>query len=334
MLSNTLSSIPPGICIERQAGDALELRLTSPVGFGTMKTRFVTPHLAVATVDFACEVCPIVPFTDKTFSGFWERGVIFTVNLCLEGRCEVSLAGNGYAIVKPGDFCVSCTDAAPEEYRYPLGRYRGIEVLAHSGCVNDPEFRILQADGLDLVASVRKAGVAAIYAGDAEFNKLMKRIGDAQSSARLAYESLGLLLALCELDLSEARPPTLLTRSQMAIARTVRERLDADLSARHDVRDFAREFEVSATTLNNYFSAAYGQTVAAYLRRRRIERAAIMLAGGSDIASAALSVGYENPSKFTAAFKRLYETTPSEYRRKAQLESQYPSAGGSMHWRG
>lgn len=114
----------------------------------------------------------------------------------------------------------------------------------------------------------------------------------------------------------------------MALARTMRERLEADISARHDVRDFAREFGVSATTLNNYFSTAYGQTVAAYLRMRRIEQAAIMLSEDCDVATASLSVGYENPSKFAAAFKRYQGVAPSEYRRNARLEGRrkMPSA--------
>lgn len=215
---------------------------------------------------------------------------------------------------------MSCSDTAPEEYRYPLGRYRGIEVIAHSGCVEDPQFQILRDSGIDLEASVRKAGFAAIYAGNEELNGIMERLGAAEGSARVAYESLGLLLALCELDLSKAQPPMLLTRSQMALARTMRERLEADVAARHDVRDFAREFGVSASTLNNYFSTAYGQTVAAYLRTRRIERAAIMLSEGYGVATASLSVGYENPSKFAAAFKRHKGAAPSEYRRNARLE--------------
>ena len=321
MPGNALSSTPPGIRIKRDVGGILELHLAPPIGSGAMKMRFVSPHVVVAMVDFVCETCPSLPFADKAFSGFWDMGTIFTVNLCLEGRCEVSLAGKGYAIVKPGDFCVSCSDVAPEEYRYPLGHYRGIEIIAHSGCTNDPEFRILQTSGFDIEESINKAGFAAIYTGNTRLNSLMERIGNAQEGAWLAYESLGLLLTLCELDLSKAKPPTLLTRSQMALARTVRESLDADISSRHDVRDFAHDFGISATTLNNYFSAAFGQTVAGYLRTRRLEQAASLLAEGSDVASAALSVGYENPSKFAGAFKRLYGMTPSEHRRRARLGS-------------
>lgn len=323
MHNRSTRATPPGTCVQKIGEDTLELRLEPPIGHGSMKARAVSPHFIVAVVDFTCESCPSVPFDDAAFSGFWEPGTIFTVNHCMEGRCEVSLPGQGYAIVKPGDFCVSCFDTAPDEYRYPLGRYQGVEVIAHSGCANDPLFRILQEDELDLESSVRRAGFAALYAGNARLNGFMERLGDAhaaQSAARLAYESLGLLLALCELDLSEARPSMLLTRSQMTLARTVREQLEADISAQHDVRGFASKLGVSASTLNNYFSTAFGQTVAAYLRRRRMEEGAALLAAGSDVATASLSVGYENPSKFAAAFKRSRGMTPSEFRRQTQAE--------------
>lgn len=185
MRNHKLGALPSGMCVRSIADDALELRLDKPVGQGTMRVRFASPHVAVATVDFTCEACPSIPFEDKVFSGFWEPGTIFTVNHCLDGRCEVSLTGKGYAIVKPGDFCVSRSDTAPEEYRYPLGRYRGIEVIAHSGCVEDSQFQILQDSGFDLEGSVRKAGFAAIYAGNAELNGIMERLGAAEGQPGL-----------------------------------------------------------------------------------------------------------------------------------------------------
>ena len=42
-----------------------------------------------------------------------------------------------------------------------------------------------------------------------------------------------------------------------------------------------------------------------------------MLASGASVAMAATAVGYANPSKFAAAFKRATGQTPTEYRRDA-----------------
>ena len=55
--------------------------------------------------------------------------------------------------------------------------------------------------------------------------------------------------------------------------------------------------------------------VAAYVRRERMMKAASLLERGARVADVAVSVGYANPSKFAAAFKRERGTSPSDYRR-------------------
>ena len=101
----------------------------------------------------------------------------------------------------------------------------------------------------------------------------------------------------------------------MRIATAVRDELEGSLDRAHDARVLAAAFNVSAATLNQYFSRMYGSTVAGYLRKRRMEVAADLLARGAGVAEAAARVGYANPGKFSAAFRREYGTTPSEWRR-------------------
>ena len=121
-------------------------------------------------------------------------------------------------------------------------------------------------------------------------------------------------------DVRHARPGSLLTRSQIALAAQTRAELESDLALPHDARAIARRHNVSAATLNNYFLGLYGSTVASYLRQRRVEQACVLLGQGQPVTAAALAVGYANPSKFAAAFKRVTGQTPLEYRRAARLE--------------
>lgn len=104
------------------------------------------------------------------------------------------------------------------------------------------------------------------------------------------------------------------------MAAQTRAELESDLALPHDARAIARRHNVSAATLNNYFLGLYGSTVASYLRQRRVEQACVLLGQGQPVTAAALAVGYANPSKFAAAFKRVTGQTPSEYRRAARLE--------------
>ena len=72
------------------------------------------------------------------------------------------------------------------------------------------------------------------------------------------------------------------------------------------------EAGVSATTLNGCFAKLYGMTIAAYARRRRMECACEFLSAGESVSAVAFKVGYSNPSKFAAAFKRETGVSPSE----------------------
>ncbi|MDU6385401.1 MAG: AraC family transcriptional regulator, partial [Eggerthella sp.] len=105
------------------------------------------------------------------------------------------------------------------------------------------------------------------------------------------------------------------TKSHMRIARTTHDRLCADLGCDYRLRDIADSFGISVTSLNNYFQGVYGVPVPTYLRERRLQEAAKLLeVTDESVATIAARVGYANPSKFSAAFKRRYNATPREYR--------------------
>lgn len=64
------------------------------------------------------------------------------------------------------------------------------------------------------------------------------------------------------------------------------------------------------------FQAHVGETLSGYVRRLRLERAALRLSHTEEsVTSIALSAGYETPAAFTKAFRQHFRTTPSEYKR-------------------
>ena len=75
---------------------------------------------------------------------------------------------------------------------------------------------------------------------------------------------------------------------------------------------------MNATTLKRVFKEVYGETIAAHIKKHRMEAAAALPAQDTqdDIAAIAQAVGYESQSRFTAAFKETYGELPSEYRRR------------------
>lgn len=309
---------PTGTSVSLTPEGAYRLRLSEPVGTGEMLGYAITPCLFVATVSFACTFCPNLSYEGGAAQRWFSQGTWFSINLCLEGRCEVSVANEGSAVVAAGDLCVSCTQARPHGFSYPTGSYRGIEAFVCTDLARDPDFSLLRHERTPLERLAQTAGFASVFSGDAQLNGYLERLCAAVlplDGARVRYEVLGLLLELGRRDLTTARPRFLLTRAQVAMARMAHDEIEDALDTPHDARELATRCGVSAATLNGYFASMYGSTIAGYLRRRRMEQAARLLREGAHVTEAASRVGYANPSKFARAFKHEHGMAPSEYRR-------------------
>lgn len=314
--------LSPGMRVTVDERGGYELVLGPPIGEGTMRGFMAAPGLFCCTVDFVDIVaCPNIKPSGAgggAQGGWLTDGTWFTVNYCMEGRCEVLTNDGGYALVKPGECCASCSETTPDEFAYPMRRYRGVELFVSTSVGDEASFALLREAGVSLDDMARDMGMAALFGNDAELIAAMEDVGravDVLDGPRAQLAAMELLLALSRRDLRGAVPPTLLTRGQMGVARAAHDRVLGSLAEPYDVARMAKEFGVSPNTLNSYFSDVYGATIPAFVRQRRMETAASLLRqGDASVAQAASAVGYANSSKFAAAFKRAFGVSPSEYR--------------------
>jgi len=99
----------------------------------------------------------------------------------------------------------------------------------------------------------------------------------------------------------------------------VRNNLAGDLS----VETLARVAYFSPFHFHRAFKAVSGETVAAFVRRARLERAAHLMKTSPKrkLTSIALSLGYPSLSEFSRAFRREYGTAPSAWDRRSRLDA-------------
>ena len=82
------------------------------------------------------------------------------------------------------------------------------------------------------------------------------------------------------------------------------------------IEELSHKYLMNTTTLKRVFKQVYGETIAAHIKKHRMEEAARLLtATQDDVAAIARAVGYESQSKFTAQFRKAYGLPPTEYRR-------------------
>ena len=61
----------------------------------------------------------------------------------------------------------------------------------------------------------------------------------------------------------------------------------------------------------------FGCSIYAYIKSYRMQAATVLLQNSDcSITEIAMKMGYDNPSKFSEVFKKEYEMTPSEFRKK------------------
>ncbi len=97
---------------------------------------------------------------------------------------------------------------------------------------------------------------------------------------------------------------------------SVHEYLVHNLDKRITIEEIAKKFLMNTTTLKEQFKEAYGTSVAAHVKEHRMKRA-VQLLDNTDksIADISREVGYENPGKFSSAFKEYHGITPKEFRK-------------------
>jgi len=140
----------------------------------------------------------------------------------------------------------------------------------------------------------------------------------ARGAARqLHLEAKGLELLGAWVDqLESAREPSGQLRAfDIERLEQARQILLAHLTDPPRLPELARLAGLNEAKLKAGFRAHFGDTVFGYLRRRRLDEAHRLLRGGRyDVTEVALRVGYQNPSKFAAAFKAQFGVSPSHVR--------------------
>ena len=111
------------------------------------------------------------------------------------------------------------------------------------------------------------------------------------------------------------------TESQAELAKQASSYVLERMDKRITIKEIADRMHVSQTQLKNSFRNYYGNSVYKYIRSKKMEQAAALLAEGQlSVMEIAGMFGYENCSKFAAAFRGEYGVSPSDYRRQHRQE--------------
>lgn len=81
------------------------------------------------------------------------------------------------------------------------------------------------------------------------------------------------------------------------------------------LRDIAEHFHLSEPYISKYIHEKSGKTFGEQITNIRMKKARTLLKNGNmTVENVALAVGYQNVEHFNRTFKKLYQTTPIQFR--------------------
>ena len=269
-----------------QLGGVPSLSLSDPNGM-----------LQLAHADF--------PGFERTF----EASPRLMLNLCTSGMGKFgrfSDNANLEGVIRSGDAVIALPNSKAQAYCSSISML-GIAVdisMAQSLFEEELSLDDLLPAASDFHQNQLLTSVMTAMWRDAETNGLTS-----------AFFEQGLLIIFNQL--TSYRKKTSLTRAVKPLSGSGLKRslefIDSQLDSNIRVTAVAKEANLDVRTFTRAFRAATGYAPFEYLTMRRMELAKSLLRKGHTITETSMLVGYSNPSKFSAAFKRLTGKVPTEW---------------------
>lgn len=250
-----------------------------------------------------------------------RTGNIIEIDHCREGRIEREF-GDNFFYLAPGDLAIGKKDPGESESYFPLSRYHGITIIIDI----ESAPRCLSCFLADVFVS--PADIAEKFCSDGRcfvarskpyVEHIFSELYDVPDSIKKGYfkvKVLELLLVLMGMESGEDEADSRsLAKRKVELAKEVSHYLTSHMEQHITVAELANMFHVSQTVLKSAFKGVYGVPVYSYMRTQKMQSAAMLLKQTDmPVMEIAGKCGYDNGSKFAAAFRDVMGVSPNEYR--------------------
>lgn len=260
--------------------------------------------------------------TDRSYLGTAKKGNIIDIHHCREGRMEYSQK-DGYLYLMPGDLAIEIVKRNTKEFVFPLKHYHGITITINTdiapkcfSCfLKDVDVQPIKV--AQRLCSDRSCFVLRSKNYIEHIFSEMYSVPCENKKGYYKIKILELFLVLSGIDPNENKLTSCtVSDSQVELAKKVSSYIVSNNETPLTVTMLSRKFHVSETHLQNAFKGVFGVPVFSYMRIHKINAAALELVRtDKTVMEIAGESGYDNASKFAAAFREVMNETPLEYRR-------------------
>ena len=316
-IANLGSNVKPMI----QNENCSVLMLNDTTGEGVMTIYRVMPGVMICFSDMHMEQC-VSEFELK------NDKKVFCIDHCREGRIEMEVKPGVFSIMQENELRLDNRENHKGTTYYPLKHYHGVSIFMEVAEVQkalDEMFHGLSVFIEELRSQYCAEEKPYVIRGDKELESILSEFYQKNMAhPELAKVKEYYLLKVVELllylntitieDRKEVRP--YYYKTQMEKIKGIHAKITGNLQTRFTMEELSAMYEIPLTTMKKCFKDVYGDSIYSYQKRYRMNLAANMLLQdkAKEIQEIAFCLGYENPGKFSSAFRSVMGLSPAEYR--------------------
>lgn len=244
---------------------------------------------------------------------------ILEINHCHDGTYAYQTENDNMVYFGKGDLCISLSNLEKTASDFPLGYYKGLEILIDVDLAND--FISQYIPNFSLKEFYKKLSDKQGYIlirRNKQVDHIISEIYEVPEEIKETYFKLKIIELLLFFSVSELTPvkPTKISIKNVRIIKQIKNEITSDLSKNITIKELSEKYSISPTTLKKSFKEVYGKPLIKWRTEFKLDYAGTLLYEEKySISEISKMIGYKNTSNFTKAFKKHTGYSPSEYKK-------------------
>lgn len=305
-----------GAVLLAQSDGCAVWQFRNETGDGTMTAYEVFPGVMLSVNDF---------HMGRFESSYVADRRLFAIDHCREGRMEYTPGDNMLAYTEAGDMKLDLRMQHTGTFIFSSHHYHGLTIAFDRDIVDCSlplEIRDFPVRPETIIARWELGEYPRVVHGAEMPEHIFGELYRVPEKIRIPYFKVKILELLLYLDgmtvPKDEAAPLYFHKTQVEKVKAIHDFLISHMAENFTQEALSRQFDIPMTPMKTCFRTVYGSAIGTWLTDYRMNRAAELLVKQRNMTIAEIGgkVGYDNAGKFTEAFKRVMQLTPSEYRKE------------------
>lgn len=250
---------------------------------------------------------------------------MYEINHCNEGRIECEFNSGDYLYMAKGDFSMNRKDGTCHQSYFPVSHYHGVSILVIPKIAQreiDKQFGKDKIDLNKIFTTFCKDTGFYVTRENESMEHIFHELYHVPEKIKQEYfrlKVLEVILFLSAFEQEEKEERVYYSKIHVQKVKNIQKQLVENLDKKYTLQQLAIEHDIALTSMKKCFKGVFDSGIYAYIKEYRMQEAAKMLLETEEsILNIANCVGYENGSKFSAAFKDVIGITPKEFRKSRE----------------